>query len=287
MEFLRHEDASTRRATAELVDELSAGACLVTRTDRLSLEMEYWVNSWLGYQNRNPIQHKVWTKLGWVDGVDIPYETGLDPQREAAHQKAFSDHMWSLSLAEATDVMTSNIHEYRKLGEKGEFDRLAQRLNESNRLHADECTSFPQIYRAELIGIIEELAPMVIEIVRLERPTVTPRHQEMRRKFSTDINLSLNSVFDEWMADSGLRQTLRTGHIAASCHASVRHDRRRKLKGNDLHDFAHAEAAVAYCDVFLTEGPLAALLKKGNLRLAEDFPCKVLTKPAEAVQALE
>ena len=286
MELLRHEDASTRRATAELVDELSTGACLVTRADRLNLEMEYWVHSWLGYENRRPMEYRAWTKLGWVDGVDIPYETGLDPQQESAVQKAFADRMWTLPLAEATDVMTANIGEYRKLDEKGEFDRLARTLNESNRLHSDDCKSFPQIYRSELMSIVEEFAPKMIEIVRRERPNFTRRHQETRREFSSDPNLPLMSVFSEAIREPGLRQTLRTAHVAASCYASMRHDRRRKLTGNDLHDFAHAESAIAYCDFFLTERPLAALLNKGNLRLAADFPCKVFSSPADALRAL-
>lgn len=75
---------------------------------------------------------------------------------------------------------------------------------------------------------------------------------------------------------------LRTLYIGALCHAAVRWDQRRKLTGNDLFDFHHAEAAIAYCDVFLTEKPLETLLKQSHMKLTNDFSCLVISSLAEA-----
>ena len=77
---------------------------------------------------------------------------------------------------------------------------------------------------------------------------------------------------------------LRTLHIGALCHAAVRWDKKRKLTANDLYDFHHAEAAVAYCDVFLTENPLRTLLKQRHLQIDQDFSCRIISSRAEAAK---
>jgi len=65
----------------------------------------------------------------------------------------------------------------------------------------------------------------------------------------------LKNFFTNALRLSKLRKKLPTAHIHAMCHAVYRWDKKRKFDGNDLLDFHHATAALAYCDVFLTDGP--------------------------------
>lgn len=47
-------------------------------------------------------------------------------------------------------------------------------------------------------------------------------------------------------------------------------------------DFHHAEAALGYCDVLLTDGPMHALLRQRNLAIERDFTCRVMSSAEEA-----
>jgi len=62
-----------------------------------------------------------------------------------------------------------------------------------------------------------------------------------------------------------VRDILRTIHISACLHAAVRWDKKRQLEGNDLFDFHHAAAALAYCDAFFTENLLKPSSRKTML----------------------
>ena len=59
-----------------------------------------------------------------------------------------------------------------------------------------------------------------------------------------------------------------------------------QLTGNDLLDFHHAEAAMGYCNLFLTEKPLKALVSQHHLGLMRDFHCAVETSASGALGVL-
>jgi|SRR5271165_5478853 len=80
------------------------------------------------------------------------------------------------------------------------------------------------------------------------------------------------------------RDILRTMHIQACLYASVRWNKRRKLKGNDLLDFHHAAAALAYCHAFFTERSLKALITQHHLALDKCYKCRVIASVDEAVE---
>ena len=54
-------------------------------------------------------------------------------------------------------------------------------------------------------------------------------------------------------------------------------NRRQKLDANDLFDFHHAEAALGYCDAFLTDGPMHSLLMQRHLGIESGFTCRVIS----------
>jgi hypothetical protein len=57
----------------------------------------------------------------------------------------------------------------------------------------------------------------------------------------------------------------------------MRWDKDRKFKPNDYYDFEHATAALAYCDAFLTEGPLHDLVTRPQLNLEAVNGCRVFS----------
>ncbi len=70
---------------------------------------------------------------------------------------------------------------------------------------------------------------------------------------------------------------LPTLQVGALLHAALRWNRTQKLNANGMFDFHHAEAALGYCDVLLTDSPMHALLRQRNLAIERDFACRVMS----------
>jgi hypothetical protein len=265
-ELLRQQDPITRRATAQLVDELSKGVCLFPREDRVGLEMTYWTYLYLGYKNPCfDLEHKVWTKLAFAFGVEYPYQTGFDQSDERAIQKSFFDRMWTLPFYKAVDTIYEKTCPGEGPDEKAEYDAIATGINKWNKDRANNLNSFPKVYQEEFLELIKSVVPVSAEILKKSRAKTTGKHESIKREFGCDAEKHFLSVLSTELKNNDLRLTLRTTHIGAMCLAAIRWYRNRRLTGNDIHDFQHAEAALAYCNMFLTEKPLATLLQQGHL----------------------
>ena len=126
-----------------------------------------------------------------------------------------------------------------------------------------------------------------IKVTPLLNSSINTSHRPANSNHRKPKNLLRKKLFILFCAaveKRKVRVVLRTIHIEALCHAAIRWDKKRQLTGNDLHDFHHAGAALAYCNVFLTEKPLQALLHQKHLGLTQDFPCKIISAIPEATE---
>jgi hypothetical protein len=285
-EILRQTDPNTRKATAELVDELSEGACLIPLQDRMELEIRYWTYPYLGYSNPYRQECNVWTKLANAFGVHLPFETGFDDAEELTIQKVQFDHMWSLPMVEVVETIVENTPADPDLDEKREFEAIAARINASNEANDPNAKSFRALYLTELEEVLGDLAFVAAELLRKPREKPSPRHQQVRRAFYGEVDKRFLGILCEQARKPDLRKVLRTAHIQSACFAAIRREN-RELDGNTLHDFQHAIAALGYCDVFLTDKSLTHLLRRGDVDLSRDFPCQVMNDPGDAVAELD
>ena len=100
--------------------------------------------------------------------------------------------------------------------------------------------------------------------------------------FRWDKKRKLHALFFALTRDKA-RDVLRTLHIDASLHAAFRWDKKRKLRSNDLDDFTHAKAALAYCNAFFTERSLRSLITSKHLALDKLYDCHVAATEDEAL----
>ena len=84
----------------------------------------------------------------------------------------------------------------------------------------------------------------------------------------------------------GAVKTVRTLHIDTASHAMLRVEKKRCFKPNDWHDFCHAAASLAYCDLFFTEGPLHELVARPKLGLLGLNGCKIASTVNDTVELL-
>jgi hypothetical protein len=261
LELLSQADLGTRRATAELIDEFSTGVSLRPREERFDLEVETLLLNKLAVAVE-PIEHRVWSRAAFVLGIQHP-----NPHPSLATdavQIGFFDHMWDLPLVKMLDVIGD------RLPPDAMLDQQAELLNRGNIEHSDGLRSFQQAYRDELAGALELALPALRRTVESIYKSSNP---------SRPIACSEDHVSEAHAVLIAVAQTLegrlalRTAHLAALMHAATRWNKTKRLTANDLPDFMHAQAGIAYCHALFTDGPTKHMLDQKNLRIQADFHC--------------
>jgi hypothetical protein len=246
----------------------------------MATEVAHFLRSAQG-EDVYPTNQLVWSKLSYVLGVVHPYVPGLSSADTVSLQKATFDFLWEQRLADIVSMIPLEAT-------RPDFGRIAERLNGANEAHAATMKNFQQVYEDEFTGgldIAAEIGQHVLEERWQLAGGAGQRITDAQRQESTrQIARLLVSTFR--LKRSAIVQALPTLHIGALCHAAVRWDQKRKLSGNDLFDFHHAQAALPYCNVFLTERPLHHLLAQKRLDIESSYSCRVISSPTEAVEFL-
>lgn len=275
LELMKQSDLTTRAATAELIDELSCGVALCHEPTRVATEVAHFFHANAGH-SVHPLEHLVWTKVPYILGVQHPVAWAFAEDEQLVIQKAFFDHLWEFSLSK----MVATIGSAWPLASP--FGDIANRLNRDNAAHASSMKSFAQVHRDEIDGVLELAAPIAADVLHdMAREALGPAAQPSPEEREEITRQCLGLLRAAIRKPAG-RRALRTLQIGALLHAALRWNRTQKLDANDMFDFHHAEAALGYCDVLLTDGPMHALLKQRHLAIERDFPCRVMSSVEEA-----
>ena len=280
VELFKQQSLQSRIKTATLIDELSLGVSIVGLQDRVFAEIEYLMRSSSDSPAPEPLEHLVWQKLGYVLGVPFIENALVDPATDLAIQKSFFDHLSSMPLREM-------VHKIRDehLRNRDQRDFVAN-MNKGITSHADELHSFPQAYVAEARGIVNELGGIAFDVLKL----VATDHG-----ISADQLASADRAAGEnrWknlllfaLERNRARDVLRTLHVSASLYASLRWNKGRQFRANDLWDFSHASAALAYCDAFFTERSLRTMVTERHIALDKLYACHVSSDESDAISFL-
>lgn len=263
--------AIRRQATAELIDELSLGVTAVDPKTLLQLEIHCFLLKARGDTAIYDMQELIWTKVAYVLGARYPVIPSLSPEDQLTIQSRFFDHLWDQSLFTIINI----IGAANAPGDN--FRHLSSETNVQNQQHRDELKSFEGTYDIELRGSIEfagEIAADVIDVLaskdagRSFKPTSEER--------STAVKSCRNLLYFAAKKPQN-RSALRSLHVGAAIHASMRWDKKRKFKPNDYYDFQHATIALAYCDAFFTEIPLHVLVTRPQVALERINNCEVIS----------
>ena len=283
LELFKQTDSASRVATAELIDELSLGVTLVPFHLRVGTEIARYVYSSKPGASVYPLRELAWSKLSYVMGVVHPTKMPFDAATNLAVQKAFFDHMWdNVSLVQ----MCSHLGEAFVHADPLHFRQTSANLNEQSQIHAVDLKSFRKTYRDELIGVLDLFAGTLAQILA---PMLPPEAGPLPAEGSderAEVDRQCLSFLIGALDTEGGRKAMRSLHIKSLLHAAVRWNKKQALKPNDLFDFDHAAAAVAYCDAFFTDGPLRAMLSRGDLGLKEEFGCFVSSDADECLRYL-
>lgn len=268
VELMKIGDDARRQATLDVIEELSLGVSLMPEPERTEDELEAVIR-WSLTPNATTLP-RVWTRLAYVMGNFHVRDDRFPPATQLAIQKAFFDHVWQQPLSAVAESL-----------DRAEFDMtrdmaaLADKLNEGNRDHQAQMTSFESVLSDELRGVAEVAEPILGQIIaRLGNfGSEVERSDESRR-------IAVNLVHA--MLGGEHRSRLPTIHVHACLNSLFRWEYRSKaMTGNDLFDFGHAAAALGYCDSFFTEAGITRSIAHQRLRLDQLYDC-VVTNDVDA-----
>ena len=281
VELLKQRDEVTRLATAKLIDELSLGTALQSEEERVGTELMHCIQLALrGPALLEPLERLVWTSPAYVLGFASLMMKSLPKDELLAWQKSFVDYLWDVSLAD-------QISGIGKIPEqlKGHWNTIADKLNREIAKHDVKVLPFTDLHVNEFKGALEVDLPKLKKIFGhlYERETGTPHAEETSSAegFARDLIDKLAAA----LRKDKLGKQLPSLVIRSGLHAGVRRNR-KKLTGNDLHDFGHANAALAYCDYFATEKFLRHLVVN-ELKLHQRYDTTVVAEGSEFLALLE
>ena len=283
LEIAKQSDPTTLKCSVELIDELSQGISILAPEERAKMEMLYFIRTNSSSEGSCHSQDIfIWTKLAYVLGTMLPYNTSFTPEEELVIQKSFFDQMWSISLNGMIETMGINtVREIPTLPD------ISDKLNTGKFEHLSENSSFEGVFLSEVAGIldtyIEEFSEMFVYL-----------YKKMNGKSPSESEVSLSDGPQKFanLIYHGFRlkrfsTEFPSIKIPATIHAAIRWERDRKYKPTDFHDFRHAETALPYFDVFLTENSLCHLLMRNDLGLDRLYNCMVISDPEIAFEKID
>ena len=283
MELMKQPLSEDRRlGTARVVDELSLGVSILPSQRRIGTEIYQALHQLMDRpEPLHPMQELVWTKVCHILGPSYPVDRDFDADLMVELQKKFMDDFWEASL---TNMV-------RQIGDQGgpveDYRPLTADTNRQRDLYADEITSYEKAYDIELRGGIDACGDLAVEVLcaigEKAGMGVPPGPEAGDRKLL--LNVARNTLHHAFKTRNAAA-TVRTLHVETALHAILRVEKQRRFKPNDWQDFRHAAAALAYCDLFFTEGPLHELVGRPKPGLLALNGCKVASSAVDAVELL-
>jgi hypothetical protein len=282
-EVFKQNDPKTLRANVELMDDLSLGVSLISMPERINAELFHFVELIrLGPERVFALDELMWTKAAYVIGFVTPNCYGLPRAENITIQKSFADFMWELRLIDMLDTMGDDVAAARVSA----FKDISSDLNDGKFGSIEEHNTFESLYLCEIRGLLDAHLDELTSLMAYLSGRNTGQDTPDSVNAANAIGRIMAKLIYEAFRLGRTGDSLPSIRVGAGLHAALRWDRKRKYKANDQFDFRHAEAALPYCDYFLTERSLRHLVNDGNLKFPTEFNCQVCSDPEEAVASL-
>jgi hypothetical protein len=221
----------------------------------------------------------VWTPVAHLFGERDPDNPAWTEHERATIQVGFAEHLESFGLEAALEIIG-----FDATSPEMDFKRLANENNAGK--DANPVPSFQRAHRDELAGVIIERLTVIEEALGYLHTQSTGRDAPEIDPTFSDVARQVASHLVAGLARDGAGPLLPALNIPAKLHAAIRWDRGRRFKPTDWLDTCHASAALPYCDMFMTDRSLAALIVAGHVRLDQEYGCIVTTDARSACDLL-
>lgn len=250
-----------RQATARLVDEFSSGVVMVSPPERLFLEALRLVQAILAEKSFPPApKDEVWTKPAFLIGHGKLRSKTMKPEDLARVNALLRAKLWDMGFVQVLEQLGGGLEVSFDWAE-----RVANELNERKVEARQGFANCREVYLAEVRGVLDASAPELGNVFRYLFDRVGGDAESVTESQQESSGVSFARLLAAAFAKRDLSKHLPSVHVPATLYANVQWDGPRRFRANDLQDFAHAAAALAYCDAFATERPLAALINQAKL----------------------
>jgi hypothetical protein len=191
-----------------------------------------------------------------------------------AWQKAFTDHLWNIPFSEQILMLGMPP---RQLTDR--WGLIAEKINRETQKYGGTPRSFKEVHLHEFVGYLEGYLPTMVKIIgdlAAKNGGVAPS-QGAEEASEEDARILLR-ILTEAFRKNKLGTQLPSVVIKSGLYAAIRWNR-RQYKGNDLHDFGHASAALYYCDYFATDKGLSHLITN-ELKYDQKYDVIVVSEPS-------
>jgi hypothetical protein len=249
-EVLKQRDEKTRLTTAELIDELSLGIALQPEDERIGTEIHHCLQrSRLGPDVLEPLERLVWTSVSYLLGYTFPTLDVIGESEMLALQKSFTDDFWNIPFSRQITMLGEAPSDFDR-----SWDRIAEKINRETKKYGCNPKSFKQVQVDEFVGHLDGFVEATRQIMgKVTSQALGLSTSDYSELASEDDARMLIRIFREAFRKGTLGTQLPSVVIKSSLYAAIRWDRGRDYKGNDLHDFGHASAALFYYDYFATD----------------------------------
>ena len=278
-ELAKQQLKTKRRATVEAIDLYSDGIVILSPPERVFLEALRLVQALpLGPPFPDPPRDEVWTRAAFFVGHG-QFESDVLPPDQLADLNAYAiRELWQLTFADMLTLLDDGIDPGVKNAETH-----SRELNESKSSARTDFPSLRKLYLSEVAGVLRAYRSQLGEIGEYmyfrATGTLADVDRLERAKHGVEIAGLLAGGFE--LFQNELERSLPSVHVQATLFARVQWDEGRKYKPNDFADFAHAAAAMGYCNAFATERSLATLLRQAGLDTL--YGIRVLSSPIELI----
>ena len=273
-EFLKQGNLETLKATTVLVDRLSKGISMINMDERRGLEFKHFFYSSTGRETHN-INELIWTKLPLILGYDFIARLETEDM-----QKSFFDFVTNASLFE----VISNLYPDKKIEKPFSYKDDVDALNKGKFEHADENTSFKQMFLSELGGYLDLYQNVFKDVMYYV--FCKENNKELSTQEKESIDNSYMYLIYNGFKNEKLTTELPVFRVVPELFASARWNKDRRFSdGNDLMDFMHASFALPYCDYFFTEKGLKTMIDQ--TKLDKLYGCIVERKPKLILERLK
>jgi hypothetical protein len=279
LEIAKQKDIVSRYATTLVAWQLSD--CIVLKDFYARTEIEAF-NFFIGSAKaeRKTVGaaaelDAVWTKasVGNPIGFFPTAKEFLDAS--VPSQMRYVDLAWQWSLFQYIDTLQGRSDVFHQ-----PMKEIADYLDANKGQHENDFKSFSDLFDTELINtqytIIKFLyagcqraASYLVKDIKLTG-------------YTEDV---LSKMIAEPIAGKGFLQALKSAKATAMIHSIYRFEKSKRYKQNDAYDIHHAANALAYYDLFFTDGPLCKMLQNRK-EVASEYPCRFAGSLDEAFDRL-
>jgi hypothetical protein len=284
-ELLKQADSNTRRATAQLIDELSSGVAFMPHGEVVRQELLHFIRKVSArYQHVRqwPIRECIWTRTSSFLGDRIPvWPNSIPESDQLLVQKNLEDFHFFVPLEQLIqDAETITPDSVRPGYDVAEINRRKQQVRR-------EHNSFKSMFLAELMHTVKENEEHWYETMAYLYSLESGKEETISSESLSEVERRpARNLLWFLFKKNKITSELPSYHIPAALYAATSWNSTKQLTENDVFDFYHAQLAIPYCDVFLTESSLKSLVCSRHLRFDKIYNTEIISDSAQGVVRL-